>query len=293
MLFFILYKIAHLLALICPIKLGYWIASQVADLHYRFSEKDRIAVTENLKAILGADDQRIPKCTKEVFRNFARYLVDFFRFDKIDKAYIEKYVKIEGIENLDSALSQGKGAVGLTAHIGNWELGGAILSIIGYPVIAVALEHKNKLVNELFNRQRRIKGGEVVPVGSAFMKCLKGLKKNKMVALLGDRDFTNHTMRIELLGKPTPIPQGPAFISIKTGAPIVPGFMIREKQGKFLFKLVFEKPIQIQPSQDEAKDVRELTRRYLDVIEKYVKLYPTQWFIFNRFWEPIRCKTAL
>ena len=116
---------------------------------------------------------------------------------------------------------------------------------------------------------------------------------NKMIALLGDRDFTNHTMHIELLDKPTPIPQGPAFISLKTGAPIVPGFMIREKEGKFLFKLVFEKPIQIQPSQDEAKDVRELTKKYLDVIEKYVKLYPTQWFIFNKFWEPIRCKTAL
>lgn len=288
MLFFILYKIGQFIAMALPLEAGYWIAERLGEIHCALSFKDKRAVEKNLGVILGEADPGIQEHTREVFKNFAKYLVDFFRFEKINKEYIDKYVKLEGFQNLDRAFSQGKGVIGLTAHIGNWELGGVILSTLGYPVIAVALEHKNKLVNKLFNRQRKIKGVEVVAMGAALSRCVRGLKENRMVALLGDRDFSNHSIAVNLLGKPTPIPQGPSYLSIKTGAPLIPGFLVREEKNGYLFKFIFEEPITIQPSGDDAKDIQEITSKYLGVIEKYVKAYPTQWYVFRRFWEPIR-----
>lgn len=280
---YILYRFGQFIVLSLPLRVSYFIAILVSDLRFIFAIKDRKSVTENLKAIFPHKSKKeINKLRIKLFRNFAKYLVDFFRFSIMDEGYIKKHCKVEGINNFDQELAKGRGVVVLTAHIGNWELGGVVIALLGYPFWVVALAHKHKKVDKFFNHQRNSKGIKVIPVGKAGRMCLNVLKDNEMVALLGDRDFSKSGIPLNLFGKKTIFPIGPAYLSLKTGASIVPGFMIRNKDDTFTLKI--EKSIQIDKGENREEDLARIINEYKLVIEDYIKKYPDQWYMFQRFW---------
>jgi KDO2-lipid IV(A) lauroyltransferase len=283
MLYYILYRIGQFIALCLPLKIGYLVAVFVSDLHYIFADKDRAAVKDNLKTIFpGKSDREIKKIRIRMFRNFAKYLVDFFRFSKLDTEYIKRNIKIENMRYVDEALAKGKGVIALSAHIGNWELGGVVIALLGYPFWAVALPHKHKAVNNFFNSQRESKGMMVIPLGKAVRQCLNLLKENKVVALAGDRDFTEKGLVLDFFGKPAFFPEGPAAFALKTGAVIVPAFMVRNKDDSFTLKV--EKPLEFNPTDDKDKDLIESIKRYKSIFEDYIRRYPEQWYMFRKFW---------
>lgn len=280
---FIIYRIAQILALSLPLRIGYSIATFLALLQFHISKKDRETVTDNLKTVLKIDDDlALRRITKETFINFAKYLVDFFRFEKLDRDYIEKNIRVVGKENLEEALRQGKGVIALTAHMGNYELGGAVVALLGYPLNAVALDHKNKFVNNFFIRQRRIAKISVIPMGAALKKCYECLVRGEILALLGDRDFSDHGIRVKFFGRDSSIPKGAATLSLRTGAFIVPSFFIRLPDDTF--QLTFEKPIAYSATENVDDDVLQITENCIRVIEAYVNKHPSQWFMFRRFW---------
>lgn len=278
-----LYRIGQWLALVLPLKFAYGFAVFVSDLHYLVAREDRRAVAENLRAIFPEKtDAEIRSLRLRMFRNFAKYLVDFFRQADIDRAYIERNVRLQNMHYFDEALATGKGGIVVTAHLGNWELGGVVIAGLGYPFWVVALPHKSKRVNDFFNAQRQRQGMTVIPLGRAAITCLKALHQNKLLGLVGDRDFAQSGTRVDFLGRPTIFPEGPAAFALKTGSLIVPGFMIRNSDDSFTLSI--EKPIACVPTGDRQKDLEGLIGRYKAVIEEYVRRYPDQWFMFRRFW---------
>lgn len=283
MLNYLLYRIGQFIALHLPLKLGYKIAVFCSDAHYIFADKDRRAVKENLKAIFPEkSDREIRRIRIRVSRNFAKYLVDFFRFEKLDEEYIKNNIRIENIHYFQEALSRGKGVIVLTAHLGNWELGGVVIALSGYPFWVVVLAHKDKRVDNFFNSQRESRGIKVIPLGRAVRKSLDVLKENKILALVGDRDFSEKGMILDFFGKPALFPEGPAALALKTGASIVPGFMLRNKDDTFTLKI--EAPLDFSPTGDKEKDLRELIAIYKIIFEDYIRKYPDQWYMFRRFW---------
>jgi len=280
-----LYRIGVFLALALPLKVTYRVACVIADIYCRISAKDREAVANNLKIVLGdsVDGRKLNEMTREVFKNFAKYLVDFFRFTKINADEIKRLVKIEGVEHLNSALAKGKGAVLLSAHIGNWELGGAALSLSGYPVSAVVLTHQNKKIDDFFTRQRMSGRMRPIAIGASLKACYRVLKGNGLLALLGDRDFTKSGLAIEFFGRTTLMPKGPALFGYREGAAIVPTFMVRQPDDSF--RLLMEPPIFADRGEDEERAVRMLASRYIRTIESCIRQYPTQWYVFRGLWE--------
>ena len=283
MYYYILYKIGQFIAIALPLRLGYRLAIFISDLHYIFARQDRVNVTANLKVIFPEkSEQEIRRIRLEASRNFAKYLVDFFRFYKIDTDYIKKNIRVENAHYLDECLSKGKGAIALSAHIGNWELGAVVIALMGYPFLAVALPHKHKKVNDFFNFQRESKGVKVIPFGKAVRQCLDSLRENKIVALVGDRDFSEKGLVLDFFGKPTFLPVGVAAFALKTGAPIVPVFMIRDNDDSFILK--FERPIEYTPTENRDNDLVEIIKSYKFIIEHYIRKYPEQWYMFKKFW---------
>lgn len=284
MILYILYRIGLFLALALPIRVSYALACVLSDIFYYVSRRDRRAVISNLTTVLGpsAGDRAIAAAAKEVFRNFAKYLIDFFRSQKIDSDYLKRNVKIEGSENIDAALAAGKGVIMLSGHIGNWELGALVTSMIGYPINAVVLTHKNKRINDFFTSQRLLGNVKPIELGAALKSCYRALKNNELLALLGDRDFTKNGIAVDFFGKKTMMPKGPATFSYRLGSPIVPVFLVREPDDTFRYFM--EKPITCVPDLDEETAVRELTARCSGAIESCVKKYPAQWFVFRNMW---------
>ena len=278
------YRVAQFIILHLRKKTMYRIAEFLAWLHCRISKKDREAVVNNLKAVVvGKSEQEIQELSVEVFKNFGRYLVDFFRSEEVDKDYVKKHVKLEGFHNLDEAFKKGNGVIATTAHICNWELSGIATAVLGYPVSIVAMVHKDKKTNDLFNGKRENKGIKIIPLGRAVRECMRALGNNRMVALVGDREFGRGGIVVDFLGRKAVIPEGPAFISLKTNAPIIPAFIMREKNSDN-FRFVYESFIEPVHTGDIRKDIVNLTNRYVSVIERYIRKYPEQWLMFRRFW---------
>lgn len=280
---YIVYRLGQFIALSLPLRWAYFISRLVCDLQYLFAVNDRRAMTQNLRAIFPEKSGReIRRLRRQVVRNFGKYLVDFFRFSKLDRNYIEKSIRIQNKEYLDAALSRGKGVITLTAHLGNWELGGVVISLLGYPFSAVALPHKHKPVDDFFNRQRQSKGIKVIPLGKAVRQCLDVLRHNEVLALVGDRDFSEKGIVMDFFGKPTFFPEGAAAFSLKTGAAIVPGFMVRDPDDGFTLR--FERPLDFSAQGKKNDDICNLIRQYKVIFENYIRRYPDQWYMFRRFW---------
>jgi len=283
---YILYRIGQFIALHLPLNLAYKVAIFFSDLHYIFSARDRRITRENIKVIFPEKSEReIRRMRIRMFRNFAKYLVDFFRFSKLDINYIKRNIKVENIHYIDEALSKGKGAIIVSAHLGNWELGGVVVALLGYPFWIVALPHKYRKVNDFFNFQRGSKGINVIPLGRAARQSLDILKKNRVLALAGDRDFSGKGIVSDFFGRPAIFPQGPAALSLKTGAKVIPGFMIRNEDDTFTFK--FEKPLEFISTGDKNNDLIGLTVQYKNIFEDYIRKYPDQWYMFRKFWRDL------
>jgi Kdo2-lipid IVA lauroyltransferase/acyltransferase len=268
-----------------PLSWAYAIAVLIADGHYFFSKNDRHAVEANLKVILNVEDVPSWK-VRRVFRNFAKYLTDFFTMTKhLNDDFIKTKIHINNIDVLNDVLKHGKGGIIMSGHLGNWEMAGAVAARLGYPLSVVALPHKDPRVNKFFNAQREYFGAMVIQSTTAVRRCVEQLRNNRLVAILGERDFNHHGMRMEFLGRPTMIPKGVAMFSLKTGAPIIPSFFIRKDNDHF--ESTFCDPI-YPPAIDQGKitdeDLQNVIKQYIHIIEDEIRKDPTQWLMFREFW---------
>ncbi|MFH1478472.1 MAG: lysophospholipid acyltransferase family protein [Candidatus Omnitrophota bacterium] len=287
MFFWFLYRLGYLLSNILPLKAAYWVAERFSDIQYSIAKKDRIAVQENLSKVLNKDVEDCRGLALNVVRNFGLYLVDFFRMARLEKKDIESRIKLEGYEKFEGAFKKNKGVIMLSCHIGNWEMGGVVMGILGHDISAVALTHQDKRINDFFIDQREKKGFKVIPIESATKRCVSVLLKKHLLALLADRDFTNSGMECDFFGVKTSIPKGPALLSLKTNSPIVPVFFIRE--GKYNYRFIFEEPMEVvnHDGLTQEEIMQEANKKIVSVMEKYIRLYPDQWLVFRRFWEKI------
>jgi KDO2-lipid IV(A) lauroyltransferase len=276
-----------------PQKVFYGLACFTADIYWMFVPKDRSEVKNNLRAIIGPglSDKDLSRMAKKVCRNFAKYLADFFSVSKIDADYVAKFVRVIGRHNIDAALAKGRGAIILSAHLGNWELGGSVLSRTGYPLNVVALTHRNEKMNALFTGQRLAGKMKPIEIGLSLRTCYKVLKGNGLVAILGDVDFMGNGLPVDFFGNKRFFPKGPAVLSYRIGSAVIPSFMIREEDDAF--RLIIERPIYPDRNIDEEKAVLELTKKYVSRIEFYIARYPDQWCIFEDMWDRSKSRMSV
>lgn len=254
----------------------------LCDLHFCFSKRDCRAVEHNLKIILNTDHVP-PQDVRAVFRYFGEYLFEFFTMtQRLTPAFIQEHVHIKNIEYLNEVLKKGKGGIVVSAHLGNWEMGGAVLPMIGFPLSVVALAHQDSRVNVLFNTQREAFGAMVIQTDVAVRRVVEHLQRNRLIAILADRDFGQRGVVMDFFGRKAVIPKGAAFFSLKMGAPIIPMFFIR--RGQDHFEINIYPPID-PPHLPMGKITDDIMipyiQKYLKAIETEIKKNPSQWLIFK------------
>ncbi len=183
-----LYRLCCFLGMHFPLKLNYFIARRIADIHYLFKKKIRGWVKSNVKQVLTFREQfgekppnryLLKKYVKEVFYNFAMHATEFAFLPKINKNNLEKFVTIKGRQYLKEAFNYGKGVISISAHLGNWELGAVVTSLLGYPMNAIALPHKARRADRIFVERREHQGIKVIPWGGGMKKVIQVLKRNE------------------------------------------------------------------------------------------------------------------
>lgn len=272
---YLLYRLGLWLNALLPWTLGLRVAAWGAAWHYRRATEDRAVVRSNLSRLLSDEmDEGDPR-VREVFRHFGWYLLEFFRGHRDDL-----HVTISGYHHLLAAARRHPGCIVLTGHVGNWELGAVLLGRAGWPISVVALSHENPRVNRLFDTQRRRCGVGVIPFGPhAAAQCLRVLQQGGLVGLAADRDYGTEGLPVEFAGHQWIVPRGPAVLSLRTGAPVVPTFFIR--QAPRTFRLCLEPPLWPPQGAWGEAEVKDLTQRYAHAIEGAVRRVPTQWLMFK------------
>lgn len=269
------WRISQWLGQWAPVSFLYRCAEDLADRQWRVCAADRRAVQANLTFALGAPVSEQSPVVREVFRNFARYLVEFFSIHRVQTPAVE----VEGYGHLEAARRQGRGVIALTAHIGNWEMAAIVIRRMGLSVSAVALPHPDARTDRIFNDQRRRCGIEVIPLGhEAMHESLRCLREGRLLGVLGDQQFTRHGLSAMLCGRTVTLPSGPSLLCLRSRAPIVPTFLVRE--GAWKFRLCFEPPIWPKPRGDGAI-FQQLTQQYATTLERYLTRFPSQWLLFR------------
>lgn len=273
------YRLGQWLASTLPTESAFRLAERLADVQWRRSAKDREAVHNNLSVLLDAPPPVGAPIVREVFRNFGRYLVEFLTMHRVH----QPEVSLEGYEHLTKTLHPRRGTIVLTGHIGNWELAGVVIRRTGIPLTAVALPHQDPRTDQLFNWQRRRCGLNVIPLGAdATRRALQDLRQGHCLGLVGDREFSTHGLTTPLCQRQVVLPRGPALLSLRGQAPVVPLFLIRE--GMWRFRLYVEPPIWPAASRPNEGSVQMLTRAYAAVFERYLRRFPDQWLMFQPMW---------
>ena len=252
------------------------------------------AVRANVTQVLGTrpGNPVIERIARRVIRNHAYAWVDFFHYgQRTPDVAFRNFATLEGKRHLDSLLKEDRGVILLTAHAGNYELGGLLLKALGMEVHAVYKPDRFEAVERLRTRVRRQGGVIGVPVdgvGFSTLPLLKLLREGKLVGMQGDRDFSLNGLPIPFFGRTAHFPRGPWELAAMTGAPVVASFFFMDEELRFHAR--FFEPIHVDGARGERMaSIERGMRTYVTQLEDLIRQYPDQWYCFYPFWnDPLR-----
>lgn len=274
----------HIASLLSPAGSA-WIGERLGDLAFDLVRKRRALVQQHLVRVFGDeyDPDQLHRTARNVYQQLGRTATEHARLLMAETTDIRDRMTVTGADHIAQARQQGKGVILVTGHFGYWELLGASVAALGYPVAVVAKDQHNPAVNALIIKGREQLGMRVIPMASATHAILRTLRRNECIGLLMDQDAGPGGVFVDFLGLPASTYQGPALFALRSGAPIIPCFIIRE--GAERHRVVFETPIEAVPSGDESADIQRYTQAYTAVLERYVRRYPDHWFWVHRRWK--------
>ncbi len=206
------------------------------------------------------------------------------RLADLDEETVRERTAVRGLEALRRALEAGRGAVIVTGHLGNWEVGGAALACRGVALDVVALRQGNPLFDRAVVGTRERLGMRVIYKAAASREALRSLRRGRAVALVGDQNPISGGIEVPFFGRAANTPRGPAVLALRTGAPLFVAIVIRERRGSVTHLLSLE-PVPGVRSGDTGRDVRRLVEAYTRRLEEAVRRNPEQYFWHHRRWK--------
>ncbi len=228
---------------------------------------------------------------KAMYQNLGRNLAELLRFPQMTRTDVQKAVEFRGLNHFDRARKEGRGALLITAHFGNWELYGAAIAGVGYPISVVVYPQHNRRVDDRLNELRRSKGVEVIYKRDAAREIFRALRQNRFVAMLIDQDAGADGLFCDFLGHPASTARGPALLAYKAGAPLIPGAIVRQAGGRhvgYIHGIIY--PDFKAPAESE---VVRITKELNAVISGYILKHPDHWYWVHRRWKtrmPVSCR---
>lgn len=253
-------------------------------LYHTLSKRRRIA-ERNIKCTVGTNWNRslVRQVARSAFGNLGRTLAEFLAFPSLNTEIVNQLVTIQGREHFDRALEQGKGAILLTAHLGNWEMLGASLGILGYPLVGINKRQKGEFA-EIINEYREMTGLTMIYKGLSIRAAIRCLKDNNILGILTDQ---GGGQVVDLLGRKTPFPQGAARFARKLGCPILPTFIRRGPDTPLQHIIEICPPLVVQRTKNSDDDIVITTQLCADALSKQISAYPDQYFWLHRIWKDL------
>jgi len=282
--YWLLLAIGALLRLL-PYRVNLKIANFLGKISFSLLRIRRKVTLDNLKMVFGNQktENEIEKIALRSYCIMARGFIEHLTFPALSQEKILSNLEFKNLHYLDEIMQHGKGAILVSSHFGSWQIGGTSVRLAGYPMNFLVQRQNNHLVEDLVYGYVEDKGVKVLYKSVSAGKILELLNSNQIVAVLPDQDAGKNGVIVNFMGQPASTHKGPAFFSLKTGAPIIIALSLNKQNGKHT--VVMEKPIYPHPTGDRDEDIKNLTQVYTGKIEEYIRKYPEHWFWQHRRWK--------
>jgi len=282
------WRVAAALVQRLPARVVYVGAVIGGEITYLVWRRRREITKNNFAIVLArpANDPEVARVSRRAFRNFGKYLTEIMRFPRLGRAELHELVKIDAAshEYLAAAREHGRGIIFVSAHFGNFEIGGARIAQ-EIPLTVVADELENQRLMDFLVANREHKNVVILPPQGATRRVLAALRRNEMVGFmmdLGPRAHELDNVEATFFGARTAFPTIAAALARVSGAPIIVATVTRDRDNSFSGVAV--PPIFVERTKQAANDLERATQTIVHALEGLMRPQPDQWYIFRPMW---------
>ena len=230
-------------------------------------------------------EERREGVLQQLYRNLGWQMAEFCQMRKYTRASSAGFVRYEGLEHYLAARDRGRGVLIVTGHLGAWELSSFWHSLMGYPMAMVIRRLDNARVDALVNGIRCLHGNQVLHKDDFARGLISSMRKGETVGILMDTNMTPpQGVFVPYFGRQACTASGLARVARKTGAAVLPGFLLWEEAER-KYVLHFGPEIAVKTDGADEEDAVTNTARFTAVIEDWVRRYPEQWLWVHRRWK--------
>jgi KDO2-lipid IV(A) lauroyltransferase len=232
--------------------------------------------------VLGVDSADAGRVVSGAYDHFGRCLAEFLRLPLMADRLTD-IVDLDGAEFLREALGLGRGVIFLSAHIGNWEYGAALMARMGFPMNAIGAGQRDPRITDAIADTRRSVGVNHVSKGLGLKAALSCLRRGEVLCVLMDQDARDSGVVSPFLGVPASTPVGPIKLAGKFGAPVLPARIIRRPDGG-RFSMTIYPPLEGRDGEPFGADIQHAADRCNEVISSWIRETPEQWMWMYPRW---------
>ena len=261
------------------------IGNTIGQLWFWIDKRHRNVTLSNLGKAFG-NEQNYSKNKRlaiQIFQSIAKIPFEVARSMRLNEKNYLKSFQISGLHNLQSAFEKGKGVILLTAHLGNWELLPSVIQLAGYPLSIIYRPLSFKPMDRYLYEYRERFGVKLIPKKKSMRQILKSIDRKEAVGIVLDQDAgLTAGVFTDFFGTRTCTNKGLSLVALKTGAPVLPGFITRVNH-KFHVEIGNEIPL-IKTGNKEF-DITANTQQYNQILESVVRKKSNQWFWVHNRWK--------
>ncbi|WP_218624005.1 lysophospholipid acyltransferase family protein [Granulicella sp. dw_53] len=271
---------------VLPRGLARWAGARVGWVSYLLLGRLRQVGVRNLKlAFPEKSDAEREAILRREYRNLGWLLAEFCQMQDYSAERASEFIRYEGLENYQRARDKGRGVLVLTGHLGGWELSSFYHSLMGMPMGMVIRRLDNPLVDAYVNRIRCLHGNRVIHKDDFARGLIASMRSGETVGILMDTNMTPpQGVFVPFFGVPACTASGMARVAQKTGAAVVPGFLLWDEQEQRYVLRFGEEIATVDTGDTEGDSVRN-TALFTAMLEEYIREYPDQWLWMHRRWK--------
>jgi Kdo2-lipid IVA lauroyltransferase/acyltransferase len=261
------------------------LAGSIGTLFYSpLGIRRRVAEKQIAAAFPEFSSAEVSRVARESYRHLARVAAETLLLSRLNSAGILSHIsKIDGLEHFEQQRAKGRGAIVLTGHIGNWEIGGAATAASGIPIDVVARLMGNPLFDDYLTTTRNNLGMTVVRDRDAVRHTARALRDGHVLGFLIDQSGLHIASSfVNFFGRPAKTPRGPAVLAIRLSAPVFFGVSIRQPDGRYRVHI---RELVTERTGDTDRDVEAILNEYSRALEHFVRQAPEQYFWQHRRWK--------
>lgn len=292
----VIYAIVKIIAfIVCrlPVPVALALGRMIGVIGYYLDRKHKALAYANLKIAFAKTKKpsEIKRIVKRIFQNYGQNLIELLRLPLVSRLGPEKFVKIEGRENVQEALKKQKGLILLAMHFGSWEMSSLMNALVGHPYRVVAKpQNRFSKLDELLNSYRQCGGTNVISRGRGTREIIESLRNNEIIGMVVDQGGRDGAL-VKFFGRLASMSVGAIKMGLKLDVPICFSIILRDRDAQH--RLVIHPVLELVKTGNMEKDVVSNLNKIVAVMERYIEQYPSEYMWFYKIWKYSKEATAV